>query len=210
MSDPLPYGPVLTRLAEPMRRAFLVVNRRVAAPALRRGGGVLLATPLAGSILLLTTTGRVSGERREVPLCYAVVDGAVVVVAGYGHAAQWYRNAVAHPEVEVTLPAAAFAGRAVEVVDDDARVRAMRVVAASMGVAGRSTLGDVAAMPDDEVLALARTLPMLAITPTAVLPGPFDPGGAATRAVLAAWLALPLVPLVPLVGRAVRAWRRRG
>ncbi|NEC93570.1 hypothetical protein, partial [Streptomyces sp. SID12501] len=65
MSDPLPYGPVLARLAEPLRRGFLVVNRRVAAPLLRRGGGVLLATPLAGSILLLATRGRASGERRE-------------------------------------------------------------------------------------------------------------------------------------------------
>lgn len=201
MSAPLPYGPAVSRLLEPLRRSLLTVNRRFAAPLLRRGGGTLLSTPVAGSMLLLVTRGRTSGQRREAPLCYAVHEGRVLVVAGFGHTAHWYRNALADPAVELILPGATLAGRAQPVEDDVARVRALRVLTPSMGLAGRSTLGDLRGRSDDEVAELARSLPVLAITPTAFRPGPFDPGGPATRAVLAAWVVVPVLVAVLARGR---------
>jgi deazaflavin-dependent oxidoreductase (nitroreductase family) len=201
VSAPLPYGPVLTLLVDPLRRGLLVLNRRLAAPVLRRGGGVLLSTPLAGSMALLITRGRTSGLPREAPLCYAVHDGRIVVMAGFGHAAHWYRNALAAPEVEVVLPGAALTGLAAPVADDATRVHAMRALAGSMGLAGRSTLGDLRDRSDAEVLELAGALPILAITPTGVRPGPYDPGGAATWAVLAAWLAVPTIVVARLLRR---------
>jgi deazaflavin-dependent oxidoreductase (nitroreductase family) len=204
MGTELPYGPALTRLLEPLRAGLLQVNRRAAAPMLRRGGGVLLSTPLAGSMLLLVTRGRTSGQRREAPLCYAVLDGQILVMAGFGHSAHWSRNALAHPEVELVLPGAVLAGRARAVEEDGHRVRAMRTLAASMGLAGRATLGDLTTRTDEEVLILARSLPVLAVTPTAVLPGPYDPGGAATRVVLAAWAVAPVVLAALVLRRASR------
>jgi deazaflavin-dependent oxidoreductase (nitroreductase family) len=57
--------------------------------------------------LLLTTTGRKSGERYIFPLFYGETgDGSYIVVASKGGAPQhpgWYRNLVAHPEVEVQV-----------------------------------------------------------------------------------------------------------
>lgn len=190
MTAPLPYGPAMTAMLTPLRKAFLVFNRSVAAPLIRAGGGPLLTTPVAGSILLLRTTGRKSGLVRETPLGYTVIHGRVVVVAGYGRGAHWFRNALAEPEVEVLLPGALFAGLAEEITEPDERRAAFRTLIGSMGLVGRLTLGDVRGRSDAEVDTLAQAFPILAITPTAVRSGPFDPGGIGTRVNAALWVLL--------------------
>jgi deazaflavin-dependent oxidoreductase (nitroreductase family) len=56
--------------------------------------------------LLLTTTGRKSGERFVFPLFYGKVGGSYFVVASKGGAPEhpgWYRNILADPEVEVQV-----------------------------------------------------------------------------------------------------------
>lgn len=56
--------------------------------------------------LLLTTTGRVSGEPHIAPLYFAEDDGRYVVIASKGGSdrdPQWYRNLVTHPEVGVQI-----------------------------------------------------------------------------------------------------------
>jgi hypothetical protein len=59
-----------------------------------------------------------------------------------------------------------------------------------MGIVGRLTLGDVRSKSDEEVDVLAVAFPILAITATAVRPGPFDPGGIGTRVNTALWVFL--------------------
>jgi len=192
-------------LLAPLRKAFLVLNRWIAAPLIRAGGGPLLTTPVAGSILLLRTTGRKSGLVREAPLGYTVLDGRVVVVAGYGRTAHWFLNAVADPEVEMMLPGARIAGQAEEITEPDERRAAFRTQIQSMGVVGRLTLGDVSGKGDDEVDLLAQAFPILAITPTAVLPGPFDPGGIGTRINTALWVIVGAAGLSAVVSRRRRS-----
>jgi deazaflavin-dependent oxidoreductase (nitroreductase family) len=186
---PLPYGPITTRLLEPLRRGFLVVNRWVTAPALRSGLGPFISSPMGGSMLLLRTTGRKSGRIREAPLGYAIVDGRVIVIAGYGRDAHWFRNALACPDVEIVLPGAILAGRAEEIADPARRRAALRTVVAALGAVGRLTLGDVARADDARLDELADAFPLLAITPTAVRSGPFDPGGTFWRIPLGATVA---------------------
>ena len=56
--------------------------------------------------LLLTTTGRKSGERFIFPLFYGTDGDSYIVVASKGGAPahpSWYRNLVANPEVEVQV-----------------------------------------------------------------------------------------------------------
>ena len=66
--------------------------------------------------LLLTTTGRKSGEKFIFPLFYGDTDkGSYIVVASKGGAPQhpgWYRNLVANPEVEVQVGTAKMKARA--------------------------------------------------------------------------------------------------
>jgi len=205
VNAPLPYGRTVMALLAPLRKAFLVLNRWIAAPLIRAGGGPLLTTPVAGSILLLRTTGRKSGLVREAPLGYTVLDGRVVVVAGYGRTAHWFLNAVADPEVEMMLPGARIAGQAEEITEPDERRAAFRTLIQSMGVVGRLTLGDVSGKGDDEVDLLAQAFPILAITPTAVLPGPFDPGGIGTRINTALWVIVGAAGLSAVVSRRRRS-----
>ena len=66
--------------------------------------------------LLLTTTGRKSGEKYVFPLFYGDTgDGSYIIVASKGGAPkhpQWYLNLVAHPEVEVQVGTKRIAARA--------------------------------------------------------------------------------------------------
>jgi deazaflavin-dependent oxidoreductase (nitroreductase family) len=81
-------------------------NRRVI-EEFRENRGVV-GGPFEGApVVLLTTTGRKSGEPRTNPLvCRLGEDGTVYVFASKGGAPSdpdWYRNLVANPEVQVEL-----------------------------------------------------------------------------------------------------------
>ena len=59
-------------------------------------------------ILLLTTTGRKSGEPRTTPLIFARDGGDYLVVASMGGAPQhpnWYRNLLAQPSARIQVQA---------------------------------------------------------------------------------------------------------
>lgn len=67
------------------------------------------------TILLLTTTGRRSGQPRVMPLIFRPWGDKYVVVASKGGAPDnphWYKNLVAQPEVEVQVKGDRFAARA--------------------------------------------------------------------------------------------------
>lgn len=66
-------------------------------------------------VLILTTTGRKTGQERKFPLIYQEHEGNYVVVASKGGAPQhpgWYLNLLAHPEVKVQVKADRFTARA--------------------------------------------------------------------------------------------------
>lgn len=66
-------------------------------------------------VLILTTTGRRSGEKRPVPLIYQPYEDKFLVVASKGGADEpplWFRNLEADPDVEVQVKADRFAARA--------------------------------------------------------------------------------------------------
>jgi deazaflavin-dependent oxidoreductase (nitroreductase family) len=67
------------------------------------------------SVLLLTTTGRKSGEARTTPLIYGRHGEDYLLVASKGGAPEhpaWYVNLLEHPDVEVQLLGDRFPARA--------------------------------------------------------------------------------------------------
>jgi deazaflavin-dependent oxidoreductase (nitroreductase family) len=65
--------------------------------------------------LILTTTGRKSGEERSTPVIFGRSGDDHVIVASQGGRPQhphWYRNLVKHPEVGVQVKADTFRARA--------------------------------------------------------------------------------------------------
>jgi proline iminopeptidase len=67
------------------------------------------------TILLLTTTGRTSGEPRTTPLIYAEDGDRYVIIASKGGAPDdpgWYKNLAKNPEVELQIKDEVFRARA--------------------------------------------------------------------------------------------------
>lgn len=62
--------------------------------------------------LVLTTTGRKSGLPRKTPLQYEQLDGEIFVGSARGEQADWYRNLVADPAVQVQMGSEIFTARA--------------------------------------------------------------------------------------------------
>ncbi len=85
------------------------------------GGGFAGAT-----MVLLTTTGAKSGEKRVNPLVGLVDGGTLYVVAskaGAPTSPDWYHNLLAHPEVEVEFGDDRFTATAVPIVSGPQRDR---------------------------------------------------------------------------------------
>lgn len=192
MTD-LPYGPSLTRTLPTLSRMFRVLNRIYVIPAIKAGLGPLHANPLTGSWMLLKTTGRTTGLKREVALGYAILDGAVYCSAGFGPRTQWYRNLLAEPRVEVVLPGGAFAGVAEAVTDPVELDLAWRALIRSLGMLGRAFVCAPDAAPD-ALVAKTENLPLVRIRPVGIAAGPADPGGWL-------WVTLTVVGLAWLAGR---------
>lgn len=77
-----------------------------------------MSNSYVGYIMVLTHRGRKSGLARRTPVNFAVIDGDVYCVAGFGAAADWYRNLLADPQVQLWLPDGSWwAGEAEDVTD---------------------------------------------------------------------------------------------
>lgn len=204
-----PYGPRMTRLLPAMHRAFLFVNRRFAAPALRAGLGPLFVTPSTGSLLLLRTRGRRSGLVREAPLGYVIHNGAIFVCAGFGRRTAWLANIGADPAVEVILPGARVAGVARQVTDRAEYDLVLPELIRALGVIGRATVPGALEPGAGGTDPWFETLPLVRIRVSQVLPGPWDPGGRGWLAIAAADLAIVGLVLAAALGLRGRG-RRRG
>jgi deazaflavin-dependent oxidoreductase (nitroreductase family) len=104
-----PWNALITRLG---RQKWFATTFKGIAPHIDRflgritGGRVFLLTGTGLPTLLLTTTGRKSGQQRTVPLLYARYQGALLVVGsnwGQPHAPAWALNLLANPEATVAV-----------------------------------------------------------------------------------------------------------
>jgi deazaflavin-dependent oxidoreductase (nitroreductase family) len=131
------------------------VNKRVVAQF--RAGGTIDGMHRE-RLLLLTTTGRRTGEPRTTPMMFHRDGDRVLVIAsniGAPRHPDWYLNLVAHPEVTV------------EVGDESGAPRP--VVARSLEGAERTAVWEMlkAAYPffAEHERATERTIPVVALTP---------------------------------------------
>jgi deazaflavin-dependent oxidoreductase (nitroreductase family) len=76
----------------------------------------------------LTTTGRVSGEPREIEIWFGLDGGTLYMLSGGGDRSDWVRNLLKTPEVTVRIADQLFAGRARVVADAEEEARARRLV----------------------------------------------------------------------------------
>ena len=68
--------------------------------------GVIGSRLVNNDMLLLTTTGRSSGDKHTVPLLYLSDEADVIVIASYGgrpYDPEWYRNLLADPDATIQI-----------------------------------------------------------------------------------------------------------
>ena len=96
-------------------------------------------------MLLLTTVGRSTGTRHEVPLLY-LTDGSVpVVIASWGGRPdhpEWYKNLLADSSVDVQIRGRRFAATATPMVEPERTEWWSRVVDAYNGYAAYQSRTD--------------------------------------------------------------------
>lgn len=68
-------------------------------------------------VLLLTTTGRVTGRKHVTPLQYVQLDGLYYVASARGRDADWYRNILVNPNVTVEIAGKIFPAHARTITD---------------------------------------------------------------------------------------------
>ena len=82
----------------------------------RANGGKVSGMFASEPLLLLTTTGAKSGQKRTNPLVHTLDGARVVIIASFGGAPThpaWFLNIRANPEVTIELPGRSFTSKAV-------------------------------------------------------------------------------------------------
>lgn len=167
-----------------MARIFWFINKFFMVPIFKLGLGPLFGNPIWGYMMVLKTTGRKSGKTRYSPVNYAIMNGNLYCLAGRGQQADWYRNMVANPNLEVILPGGCVAGTADEVPDSPERTKALRQVLKAGGFAGFMLGFNPYTVSDDKLLESVRDLPVMRIKPYGIGVGSSDYGGWCWVAVL--------------------------
>jgi deazaflavin-dependent oxidoreductase (nitroreductase family) len=69
----------------------------------------------------VATIGRRSGSPHEIEIWFGVIGDVMYLISGNGPSADWYRNALANPEVSVRLAGQLHQGLARPVIDVEER-----------------------------------------------------------------------------------------
>lgn len=173
----VPVTTTLTRSEQLLRQMFKYGNRFML-PLWRLGLGNFGNRPETSQVMVLVHTGRKTGLQRHTPVNYAMVEGEVYCAAAFGVAADWYRNIMANPQVEVWLREGWWAGVAEEVpAGDPSRNPMMRQVLMASGFAAPLFAGFNPKNVDDQELGeLTASYRLIRIRRTHALTGPGGPG----------------------------------
>src|SRR3990172_6925386 len=158
-----------------LRRAFRAFNLFMLL-IFRLGLGSYGNRPELSQVMVITHTGRKTGLRRRTPVNYAVVDGEVYCLAGFGARTDWYRNLLANPQVEVWLPDGWYAGVAEDVSEDPQRLPLLRQVLIASGFAARAAGIDPRRITDEQLQAVSSDYRLVRIRRVQPRTGPGGPG----------------------------------
>jgi deazaflavin-dependent oxidoreductase (nitroreductase family) len=164
-------------LMDTLRQIFKLINRFFMVPAYRMGLGWLIVNPISGYIMVIKNIGHKSGKRYYTPANYAIIDGKVYCLAGFGRKSHWYLNLIANPNTEVMLPGRTIWGKVEEVTDQEEALIAVKQVFRNAGVAGWMEGYNPRKAPDERYHKTLKRAPVLRITPTGIGSGPMDAGG---------------------------------
>lgn len=166
-----------------------------------------LSRVVAGTFLILTSTGRRSGHPLHTPLVPHPLGGTVYVWCPYGKRGQWCRNVIADPVVTVQDGTGTWAARAMR-PDDDREVARLHALLLDFdeGLLRRYAAAEGIGASADDFVAHKDRLHLFRLVPE---PGPSP---APLRADLAwLWVAVPVsATLTTVAARYAARWMRAG
>jgi len=120
---------------------------------------------MAKSTLVLTTTGRRSGRPRATPVNYWEAGDVFYALAGSGTYADWYRNLVAQPEVEVQIGRRRLRAIASPLTDLRDKAHALWLFGQRSPGAAERYFGIPRGAGEEDLLSLAEKRAVVAIRP---------------------------------------------
>lgn len=87
-------------------------------------------------VMMLTTTGRRSGQPRSNGISFMPLGDRYIVFSGWGVRSDWYRNVLADPQVTIQVGSRTMQATAVPVADPERRRELMRQMKARSGQCG--------------------------------------------------------------------------
>lgn len=176
-----------------LQQTFKSVNRfMLLLWRLGLGPWVNLLPSIGGRTMVITHVGRKTGRQRRTPLNYAIIEDEIYCTAGFGSASDWYRNVLAHPQIEVWLPDGWWTARAEEVADIDSRLPILRQVLIASGLAAAIAGIDPYNMADEELDQVTSEYRLIRIRRMSPCTGRGGPGDLAWVWPLATMILLPL------------------
>ncbi len=145
-----------------------------------------------GRIMVLIHRGRKTGLIRRTPVNYAIVNGEIYCVAGFGRKSDWLRNIEANPQVEVWLPNGWWSGEALDATDREDCLALMRQVILASGLVAHAFGLNVNELSDDDLRQIVQSYRLIHIQRRAPRTGPGGPGELSWLWPLATLLLLPL------------------
>lgn len=129
-----------------------------------------------GTYMVINHNGRTSGKRYRTPVNFAVMDGEIYCVAGFGKSSDWYRNIVENPQVEIWHPDGWFAGTAEEIQVDSVTLPILRKIMTNSGFVARLMGLNPKTMSDEDLLAECKDYRLIHLRRTAPRTGRTGPG----------------------------------
>ncbi len=117
-----------------------------------------------GRIMVIQHIGRKTGQVRQTPVNYAVVDGDIYCTAGFGAVSHWYRNLLAQPQVEIWLPDGRFHAHATDITDEPNTLPILRQVLINSGFAAPTVGVHPKTMSDEELAQVTASYRLIRFT----------------------------------------------
>ena len=146
-----------------------------------------------GQIMVITHTGRKTGEKYKTPVNFTILEGEIFCIAGFGKIADWYRNLITTPEAEIWLPGGWWKVIAEDVSDVNNRTEIMRSVVKASGFAGPMFGVDQKKLDDNGLAKATRSYKILHLQRVSALTGGGGPGDLALIWQIVTFLLIPLL-----------------
>lgn len=162
---------------EVARQGFKHLNRLMLLMwRLGLGEWLNMAPATLGRYIVIAHTGRKTGFRRFAPVNYALIDGDVYCVAGFGTVSHWYQNIMALPDVEVWMAEGRWRAHAEDVTDTPDALSKVRQVLIGSGFVSPLLGVHPRTMSDEELAAITRDYRLIRLCREQAVTGAGGPG----------------------------------